>query len=256
MGKSKVSKFIKPLALSAEKRLPAILMGFGIAGMATTIGMVIVSTPKALDLMNEKKEELEKEELTKKETVEAVWKCYIPAALMFSLSTACLVGSHSVSTRRYAALMTAYALTESDLNEYQLKVKELFGEKKEEEVRTAVAKDKLDKNPIDTKEVVITDKGETLCFEPLSSRYFKTDIDKLKGEINNLNRQMLEENYISLNDYYYAIGLSPVLQGDDLGWNVYKGYIDLNISAHITENGLPCIYLGHYTPPVYDYKAY
>lgn len=256
MSKSKFKKACKAVTLGTRKRFPAILLGFGITGMGTAVVTAITATPKALILLEEAKVELDTDELTAKETVETVWKCYVPTAVFFTLSTACLIGSHSISTRRYAALMTAYALSESDLINYKSKVSEIFGEKKEKEVRDALAKDKMDANPARAKEIIITEKGKTLFFEPLSGRYFRSDVNEVKKAVNELNRRMLEETDISVNDFYYEIGLDNTLKGDEIGWNVYKGYIELDLSAHLSAEGEPCIYLGHYQPPSYDYRAF
>ena len=70
------------------------------------------------------------------------------------------------------------------------KVIEMFGEKKNEAVKDAIAKDKVEKNPVVTREVIITEKGNTLCYDAVSGRYFKGDIEKIKKAECELNRQM------------------------------------------------------------------
>ncbi|MFR8351429.1 MAG: DUF6353 family protein [Blautia obeum] len=45
-------------------------------------------------------------------------------------------------------------------------------------MKDAVAKDKVEKNPVVTREVIITEKGNTLCYDAISGRYFKSDIEK------------------------------------------------------------------------------
>ena len=83
--------------MSISKRSPEILIGIGIAGMVTTTVLAVKATPKALELINDKKDELEVEKLTPIETVKATWKCYVPAAVSGAVSIACLLGSHSVN---------------------------------------------------------------------------------------------------------------------------------------------------------------
>lgn len=140
-----------------------------------------------------------------------------------------------MNARRNAALATAYTLSESALKDYQGKVIEMFGEKKNEAVKDAVAKDKVEKNPVVTREVIITEKGNTLCYDAISGRYFKSDIEKIKKAECELNRQMLDDMYVSLNDFYYEIGLDSVKLGDELGWNVDSGYIDLSFSSQLVR---------------------
>lgn len=255
MKKPNISKILLSIRTSAAKHSPEILMGIGIAGMVATSVMAVRATPKALRLIEDKKAETNEEKLTPIETVKTTWTCYLPAVITGGVSVACLIGANSVNTRRNAALATAYTLSESALKEYQEKVVETIGEKKEQSVRDAIAKDKLEQNPVTNREVIITDKGDTLCFDAISGRYFKSDIEKLKKAVNELNRRMRDEMYISLNEFYYEIGLNSIGIGDELGWNIDNGYIEPSFSSQLAEDGTPCLVIGYHVEPRYDYRT-
>ena len=254
MSKIKFKPLIKTIRSGLAKHSPAILTAFGITGMIGTTVLAVKATPKALDLIENKKEELDKDELTVAETVKATWKCYVPAAITCATSAACLIGASSVHTKRNAALATAYKLSESALIEYRDKVVETSGEKKEQSVRDAIAKDHVEKNPITNNEVIITDRGYTLCYDELSGRYFYSDIEKIKKAANELNRQMLNDMYVSLNELYYELGLDGTKLGEQMGWNVDRGLIDLKFSATVSADDRPCIVLDYRVPPMYDYQ--
>ncbi len=252
--KKEIAKSFLSLKTAIKKHSPEILTGIGIAGMITTTVMAVRATPKALILIEERKEEIGAEKLEAMDMVKTTWACYIPAAITGTLSIACLIGASSVNARRNAALATAYTLSESALKDYQGKVIEMFGEKKNEAVKDAVAKDKVEKNPVVTREVIITEKGNTLCYDAISGRYFKSDIEKIKKAECELNRQMLDDMYVSLNDFYYEIGLDSVKLGDELGWNVDSGYIDLSFSSQLASDGTPCLVIDYSVAPRYDYR--
>lgn len=254
MKKSKLSSVSKGIRGAITKHSPEILTGIGIAGMITTTIMAVRATPKALILIEERKEEIDVDKLTPIELIKTTWTCYIPAAITGGLSIICLIGASSVNARRNAALATAYTLSESALKEYQEKVIETIGEKKEQTVRDAIAKDRINKNPVSSREVIITEKGNTLCYDAISGRYFKSDIDKLKKAENELNRRMRDEMYISLNEFYYEIGLNPTKIGDDLGWNIDRGYIELNFSSQLSDDGNPCLVIDYQVAPRYEYN--
>lgn len=264
MQASGITKMVKSVQMGVRKHSPEILTGIGITGMITTAVMAVKATPKALILIGEREDEWMQEHLgdvevsykavPKIELVKAAWKCYIPSAIVGGISIACLVGASSVNLKRNAALATAYALSESTLKEYQEKVIQEIGEKKEQAVRDNIAKDRIEKNPVSKSEVIMTEKGDTLCYDMISGRYFKTDIDKLRKAENDLNRQMRDDIYVSLNEFYYAIGLDPIKIGDSIGWNIDKGYIDLSFSSQLTENGRPCLVLDYHVGPKYDYR--
>lgn len=252
--KKELAKSFLSLKTAIKKHSPEILTGIGIAGMITTTVMAVRATPKALILIEERKEEIGAEKLEAMDMVKTAWACYIPAAITGTLSVACLIGASSVNARRNAALATAYTLSESALKDYQGKVIEMFGEKKNEAVKDAIAKDKVEKNPVVTREVIITEKGNTLCYDAISGRYFKSDIEKIKKAECELNRQMLDDMYVSLNDFYYEIGLDSVKLGDKLGWNVDSGYIDLSFSSQLASDGTPCLVIDYSVAPRYDYR--
>jgi hypothetical protein len=252
--KKEIAKSFLSLKTAIKKHSPEILTGIGIAGMITTTVMAVRATPKALILIEERKEEIGAEKLEAMDMVKTTWACYIPAAITGTLSVACLIGASSVNARRNAALATAYTLSESALKDYQGKVIEMFGEKKNEAVKDAIAKDKVEKNPVVTREVIITEKGNTLCYDAISGRYFKSDIEKIKKAECELNRQMLDDMYVSLNDFYYEIGLDSVKLGDELGWNVDSGYIDLSFSSQLASDGTPCLVIDYSVAPRYDYR--
>lgn len=257
MSKEGLKRTIKSAERVLTKYSPGILTGIGIAGMIGATFMAVKATPKALYLIETKKEETEVEELTPVETIKTCWKCYIPATLTTVLSAVCLIGASTVSAKRNAALATAYSISEAALREYQEKVVEVIGEKKEKAVRDAVAKDQIERDPVTKSEVVIIDSNSnTLCYEPLSGRYFKSTIDKIKKAEIKLDRQMIQEMYVSLNDFYWEIGLDGTDLGDQMGWNLSKGYMDLSFSSQLADDGTPCAVIVYGIPPVYDYQNY
>lgn len=254
MNKVNLSAITKSVRTALKKHSPEILTGIGIAGMITTTIMAVKATPKALMLIDEKKHEENVEQLTKIEVVKTAWKPYVPTVLTAAASVACLVGASSVNFKRNAALATAYSLSETALREYKDKVIETIGEKKEQSVRDAVIKDKVNKNPVERNEVIITDNGETLCYDVQSGRYFKSDINTIKKAINKLNRQMLTDMFISLNELYYEIGLSTIELGDELGWHIDRGLIDIAYSSQLAADDRPCLVIDYRVAPQYDYR--
>ncbi len=251
-----IPKAAKTVWLAAKKHSPELLTGIGIAGMVTTVVLAVRATPKALRLIDEKKADIpEEENIPRIEAVKAAWKVYVPAILTGILSTICLIGANSVNQRRNAAIAAAYSLSESALKEYREKVVETIGERKEQAIRDDIAKDRITENPV--REVIVSDRGSTLCYDSLSGRYFKSDIEKLRRIVNDLNRRMRDEMFISLNDFYCAVDnpdLGPTKLGDMLGWNIDKGYIDLNFSSQLTTDGTPCLVLDYTVVPEYEYN--
>ena len=248
------AKISKNIQKTLVKHGPEILTGLGITGMITTTVMAVKATPKALEIIKEL-EDKNNTSLKPVEKVKATWQCYIPSAITGTLSSNCLIGASSASSKRNAVLATAYKLSESALKEYQDKVVETIGEKKEQAIRDSIAKDVIDRNPVKNNEVIITDNGDTLCYDAISGRYFKSNIDKINKIVNELNRVMLGDMYVSLNDFYYELGLKGTDLGDQLGWNINRGFIDLRFSTQLSEDDTPCMVIDYAVPPRYDYQS-
>lgn len=254
MSKSKMAQLMRVAKTSITKHSPEILTGIGIAGMITTTVLAVKATPKAIRLIEEAKEE-KGEDLTKAETVKTCWKAYIPAAATCVASTACLIGASSVSIRRNAMLATAYKLSETAFSEYKEKVVETIGDEKEKVVREKVSEERIKKNPITKNEIIMTDYGDTQFYETLSGRYFKSDIEQIKKVVNYLNKDMLQDMFgtISLNEFYDELELERIDLGDELGWRVDKGLIEIDFTSKIADNGKPCIVLDYINAPYYGF---
>lgn len=256
MNKQNAKDFLRRAQMSIKKHSPEILTGIGIAGMATTTVLAVKATPKAIQLIESEYGDNNGHPVPKKEVIKICWRLYIPAAIMGTLSISCLVGASSVNVRRNAALATAYKISETALTEYREKVIETIGENKEHDIRDKIAKEKVEKTPVNNRQVIITGKGDSLCYESISGRYFNSNIDKLKSAINELNEQLLSEMYISLTDFYSAIGLEPTSISDLLGWKLDDGIIKLYFSSQLTDDGTPCLVIDYDAPPKYDYANF
>lgn len=256
MKKNVLCTWSKKLLGSVKRRSPELLLGLGLFGMGTTVVMAVKATPKAMRLLEEQKQKTPDAKVPVKEVVKATWKCYIPAAVTGVTSAACILGSHHISHKRGAVLATAYSLSQTALQEYQSKVIETVGEKKERSIRDDIAKDKLVQTPVTDKEVIVTKKGDTLCFDSISGRYFKSDMETIKRVENELNRRMRNEMFISLNDFYQEIGLDGIPLGYGLGWNIEQGYIDIFFSSQLAADGTPCLVIEHRVAPKHGYTEW
>lgn len=248
-----ISRLMKSATRFAEDHLPQILVGVGVAGMAGAVGTAIKATPKAEKLIGEKKEELGKDELTVKETVEATWKCYIPTAVLMILATACVVGSTNINEKRKNALTAALTLAQSSIQEFKDAAKEVVGEEKAAEI-SEKARDNKIKNPTGSVPQVVVINGDgQLFFDPTTNAKFPSTVNKLKSVVNDLNKEMRDVCVITLNEFYTATGRGPTKGvGDGFGWDINRnGYLDLEFEPHLNdETGQTEFYINFVNPPM------
>lgn len=256
MDKSNITNIIKGIKASISRHSPEILTGIGIAGMVTTTILAVKATPKAIKLIEAEKKAKHVDALSPVDTVKTVWKCYVPAVMTGVSSIACLIGSNAINAKRNAALTTVYTLSEMARNEYKEKVIETIGEKKERTIKEKVDAERIKKDPVSKKEVIITEKGTTLCYDHVFGRYFKSDIDIINRAMNKINREIVINMYASLNDFYAELGLSPVEMGYDLGWNIDDGTIEIEPSSQLADDGTPCLVIDYSVSPKYNYSRF
>lgn len=246
MAKPNLQQLMVSARTSIAKHSPEILMGLGIAGWAVGTVLAVKATPKAVKCIEDATYEKE-DDLTPLEIVKASWKCYIPAAVTCVAATGCLIGSCSTSLRRHAALATLYKISETAMDEYQEQVVEEIGEKKEKNIRDKVNEKQIEKIPVDQRNIINTGKGTTLFLDPLSQRYFYSDLEFVRRAENNVNKEILHSIYgtVNVNEFYDELCLEHTDVGDMVGWNTDR-MMDLNITPGATPWGEPCFVIGHY----------
>ena len=261
MNMSIVRSGAKQLSKQLVKGSPVVLTGLAVGGLVTTVILAIRATPKAMEVFYEAEDrarvefeefnpdiEVPEQLLSTMDTLKLTWKFYIPTISVGLGTILCIIGANSIHMRRNAALASLYAVTEATLKEYQEKVLETFGKNKELKVRDDIAQDKLNRNPVEKKEVFTQDRGQTLCYDSLSGRYFMSDVDVIKRKQNEYNHQLLTEWSKSLNEFYNDLGLESINMGNNVGWTS-DCLLDIHFTAKLCSDGRPCVVLDYKVEP-------
>lgn len=266
MNKNNLVKMFNTVKRNVGKRSPEILITFGITGMITTAVLAVKATVKAMpELEKAEKENIEKQVaegvpgpdlkngVPFSVAVKTVGKYYIPAIVSGAASIACVIGANSVHSKRNAAIATAYKLSEKALTEYKDVVLEEVGEEKAREIKDKVTQKHIEEHPI-SRQVIINDSSKQLCYDGISGRYFESDIQTIKAAVNKINETLVYEMYAALNDFYDEINLEHTDIGDEIGWNLDDGLLEIDYGSMISKDGRPCITLDYHISPRYDFS--
>ena len=263
------------LLKAADANKPQVLTGFGVSLMVAAVPLAIVGTVQACKKIKDKKKDIAVEiqvnsgdpdtkvdedsiELSTKDIVKASWKYYIPTVLSLGTGAFCVIASTKEGLKRTAAMAAAYQLSESAFNEYRNATKQVVGDKKEDEIQNRIMRDRMELMTDEDGHVVNiydTRDGTQLCFDYWSGRYFYSDVDYIRSQINRVNENMLRESmafdgFASLNDVYTAIGLPRTGAAEDLVWRLKdEGLIELKSSTYMTVDDRPCWVLAFNKPP-------
>lgn len=226
-----------------------ILTCIGAAGVVGTAIMAVRATPKAIALLEDA--ELDKgDDLTKLEKVRIAAPVYIPTAVMGTYTIVCIFGANVLNQKQQASLMSAYALLDSSYKDYQNKVKELYGEDTDNEIKDAISRDKYAKNPC------VPTEGKLLWYELYRDEFFELTEKEVMDAEYYTNRNFILRGETNLNEFYEFLGLEPTDAGCELGWDLYSGeafygnsWIDFEHHLVTSDDGVDYYRIEYPFPP-------
>lgn len=258
MNKEKIMNILKKAATFEKRHAAALLTGVAVVGLVTTAVTAYKAGKKVDDILAKHEENLKRVKKTDnnkektqviKEVAKDMAPIIVPPVVLGVATAGCILGSHSVSNRRIAALSAAYSISESALKDMDKKMREVLGEKKTQSIKDAITKDKLkESDPPKKEQIIITGDGDCLCKDMYTGRFFRSNADKIGRAINYASAEARNCMYVRLNDFYDQLGLDSVPMGEDLGWNVddlVDGTLPITYTAILTDDDRPCLCLDY-----------
>lgn len=241
---------------SLKRATPTILTCLSAVGMVLTIVTAVKATPKAMEFLKEATEE-KGEELTKAEVLKAAVPAYIPTALLVVSTLSCMFGANILNRKQQASYISAYTLLDNSFRKYKDKVKEMYGDGADDEVKEQLIEAEhrgLDISPSDEKLVF---------YEDNYGEFFELTKEEVLMAENELNRTFILRGYVSLNDFYAYLGLPEKDFGEVLGWSQWAGeeiygyqWIDFVHKKYTLDDGLEYYIISMPFPPTMDYEEY
>ncbi len=224
-----------------KRNASTILTILGAVGMGATVALAIKATPKAHEKLEEKKKEVQREQLTIQETVETCSHDYIPMAATGIASLACFFGANVLSRKQQASMASAYTALASLYEGYRKQVRTICGEKTDEEMQRAMvqeAKDAEDDLPpwgeLQSFYLDFTDTPE----------FFERTMEEVLEAEYSINRYFALKHRITVNEFMDIMHLPAVDGGDVIGWradaaDVESGFawIDFDNRRRFTDEG-------------------
>lgn len=238
---------MKGIIPSLKRTSPTILSCIAAIGTVATAVLAVKATPKAIEYIQMNtgyNHDGVMEVPSKEEIVKATWKNYIPAVAVGLGTIVCILSANGLNRKQQATITSAYVLLENAYKEYKNKLKDIYGEETDTEVRKAVAKDNYTGDPD------VTD-GKLLFYDEYSNRYFERTMEEVIDAEYHLNREFILEGDVKLNKFYELLGLPGTELGAVVGWDcesaaAFFGYqwIDFEHDLVVMDDGLEC-YIVH-----------
>lgn len=210
------------LMKGARKRIPLILSLAASAGVVATTVVALKVRPKEPP-----------EESSPQEQAAIYLRTYGPTIVLASSTIACILGSYALTKKQQAVLTSAYTMLYTSYAEYKTKVKELYGEETHKTIMEAIGKEKCkDVEPT----AFYCGRGASLgindstnpevfrtFYDYISDRHFESTLSKVIAAEYHLNRNFVLGAFVTLNDFYEFLGLSPTEHGANVGWYLDDG---------------------------------
>jgi hypothetical protein len=242
----------------AHENKSVLLTAVGVVGTVSTAVLTGRASFKAAEVIREEQRDLRDPsdialpDFDLKTKINLVWTLYIPPVGVGALTIAAIVFANRIDAQKAAALAAAYGVSERTLQEYREKVLEKLGEKKEQAIRDEIAQDRVNRDPVENKQVIIAGSGEVLCYDNISGRYFQSSVEEIKTAENKVNWELLHHNQASLSFFYEQIGLPPTRHSDEVGWNS-NNLLEVMFNTTMSSDKRPCITLDFVVGPTTDY---
>lgn len=242
-----ISKVVARNALLAQKVSPQVLLGVGIAGMVGSTVLACRATLKMEGILDEAKEKLDTaknlehpdySEEDEKKDISLIYfqsgvkivRAYAPAIIVGGIAIYALTSSHTILTRRNAALTAAYGALAKGFDEYRARVVDKYGEDEDRNFRYGTEQVEII-DPDTKKKKVVTRVGPEASsiyarfFDPLSqswSRDPEVNLFFLKAQQNYFNDKLHATGHVFLNEVYDGLGIPRSQAGAVVGWILTK----------------------------------
>lgn len=258
-----VSSFTK------SKHFPEVLIGAGAASLVAATVTAVSATVRAKNHIDDLRKDVESEvhetdeqvdtALSKKDVVKESWRFYIPTAVLTVVGLGLIASGGIKNVKMRNALATACLTSEQAYSAYRRRTLDKIGDEAEREIHDAAKRDvTVPVQQAQAKQADIQDPQPVPFKEALTGQVIYTTRARLEWCANEFNRRMIEgSGYLALNDWYELIGLEDAGFGDEVGFNLSTGLIDLRIEPDQSSDGqMPCFLLDYYTHPQHSYDEY
>lgn len=236
---SKVGSFY--MAHSTVINTSGIIIGVGASAIVTGKASI-----KASKILEEYKKEENIEKVPAKVVVKKTWKTFIPSALVISSTIALTIlnsaqASHKIMalTSKIAGLAGICANKDTLLENYKRAAKEVLKDDKKIKEIEKEANKKNDKQLVNAKEselkkIKLNNDSEFICIDSFSGRPFAISNDKIEKIEALIQKDILINDSVTLNELWTLLGLDATSIGDDFIWG-YNSEFYLRYDSSIRE---------------------
>lgn len=245
--------------LQLQKHSPTIMIVAGAVGVVSTAVLAARATLKLEDILVEAQKDLktideiggsfsDEDKLQAKSWVYAragmgIAKLYGPTFVVGVATISCMVGSHSIMTKRNAGLAAAYKALDEGFKKYRARVAADLGEDKDLEYRYGLKDTEIVDEDEHGQKVTVAKRATSEApsiyarFFDETNRNWVRNVDNnrmfLRAQQNWANDKLQARGHLFLNEVYEMLGMEHTKPGAVCGWVFNRGdgdkFVDFGI---------------------------
>lgn len=200
------SKFSEVLKTNS----PAILTGTAIIGVVGTFVLTAYGTSKTMHELYD----MDPKEIDPKEKAKIVAKNFIPPVGSAVGSILSIIFCNAEHAKKYAALMSAYSLSQSQLNDHKNKIAELLGDKEAAKLEEKVTRDYI--SPVNS----VKSDEKIMIKDLVTGMEFESSILEVTQAVNEVNSLIAMEGSATVRTFYEILDLEAPELADEKGWSI------------------------------------
>ena len=222
------------LGIFLKRHGPMILTAFSVAGTITTALVARADAKKEIDIFEKERPK------TKGQKLICYAKCYWKTGLTVIFSSACSIGSHTITAKQIAAVTAAATLVEENFRKYRNAIIERLGEDEEKDIYIESTEKVWHLSP-----TLPEGSDETFFYDTFTERFFRATPERVEHAIYHLNRNFQLRKWAFLSEFYDFIGLESTDLHKTIGWSSdyyyeqgFEPWIDIYTVDKISKNGI------------------
>lgn len=223
------------------KNNTTIMTGLAVTGVVSSVIMAIDCGSKCNELINKEEQRL-KRKINKKEQIQLCWKYMIPTGIMSASTIGCIIYSANVSNKKTAAVASLYSASQKTNDMMMNEIKKKLSPDEIKAMKKKVYSKQATNVPICNENFPDGD----LIYDVMSDRYFRSTKNEIDAIVNNINKNVLQDMFVPLNDFHDMLGLDVLPNGNDVGWTV-DNFLEVDYTAIISEQNTAAIVIDYMT---------
>lgn len=229
-----------------------ILIGAGIGGLIFSGIQLFNIGKKHANLYSDKL-------ISRKEKIKSTWKSYIPVAINVVTSSGAIIAGAIGLNNSIIATSTLVGVTQNALATYKSAVADTVSNEVKDEIQMKANKKSMDSCDSGPSPNEIRQMDEMMCYDSYSGRYFYSNLISLERAINWVNRDLMNYDKCSLNEFYSYLDKDGTAMGDIVGWTS-KEYersgdgVDIEYHYEKSKHGYPVLVFSYSSDPVYNFN--